>query len=163
MSRTEPGLGDIGVTQIRGDVGFLIRLGQLLNGSGWANFEHAFCYVGNGQIVEAEPGGARAAELDEYDARTIVWVRCPDERRTAVAAAARGLIGTPYSIADYIAIAARRFHIPGLRHIALRTSSMICSTLAVIAARRGGWPLLMPQPAGYVVPDDLARQADPPA
>lgn len=159
----EPGLGDIGVTQIRGDVGFLIRVGQLLLGDGWGDTEHAFTYVGDGQIVEAEPGGARLADLDEYEARTILWVRCPDEHRSAVAAAARNLIGTPYSIADYVAIAAHRLHLPGLRHIALRTSSMICSQLSTVAARRGGWPLLMPAAAGYVVPDDLAREAEPPA
>lgn len=163
QATAEPGVGDIGVTQIRGDVGFLIRLGQLINGSGWADFEHAFTYVGDGRIVEAEPGGAREADLSEYDARTVVWVRCPDECRDAVAAAARGLIGTPYSGLDYVAIAAHRFHIPGFKRVALSTSSMICSTLTVIAARRGGWPLLMPTPAGYVVPDDLARRAEPPA
>ena len=163
MATTEPGLGDIGCTTIKGDVGFLIRVGQFLLGDGFRNVEHAFTYVGDGQIVEAEPGGARLADLTEYDARTIVWVRCPDENRAAVAAAAKALIDTPYSGLDYVAIAAHRFHIPGLKRIALSTSSMICSQLSTVAARRGGWPLLVPKPAGYVVPDDLAALAEPPA
>lgn len=159
----EPGPGDIGCVSIKGDVGFLIRLGQACLGLGFRNIEHCFVHLGVGRIVEAEPGGAREANLDEYDGRTIVWVRCPDEHRDAVAAAARGLIGTPYAGLDYVAIAAHRFHIPGFKRIALSTSSMICSTLSVIAARRGGWRLLIPTPAGYVVPDMVAALADPPA
>jgi hypothetical protein len=160
---TEPQAGDVGCTTIRGDVGFLIRIGQACLGLGWRNTEHCFVYVGDGQIVEAEPGGARLAGLDEYDARTIVWVRCPDANRQAVAAAAKELIGTPYSSADYFAIAAHRFHIPGFKRVAERTTSMICSTLATVAARRGGWPLLVPALAGYVVPDMVAALAEPPA
>lgn len=159
----DPGFGDIGCTTIKGDVGWLIRLGQWLNGDGYRNIEHCFVHVGNSQIVEAEPGGARLAPLTEYDAREIVWVRCPEAHRQAVAAAARNLIGTPYSALDYVAIAAHRFHIPGLKRVALSTASMICSTLAVVAARRGGWPLLTPTPAGYIVPDMLAALAEPPA
>lgn len=158
-----PQSGDLGCTSIEGDVGFLIRVGQACLGLGWRNTEHCFAYVGDGQIVEAEPGGARLAQLAEYDARTVVWVRCPDEYRDAVADAARALLGTRYSCADYLAIAARRFHIPGLGWVARRTSSMICSTLCTVAARRGGWDLLEPKLAGYVVPDDLAALAEPPA
>lgn len=159
----EPQPGDIGCTTIRGDVGFLIRIGQACLGLGWRNTEHCFVYVGDGQIVEAEPGGARLAPLTEYDPATIVWVRCPEANRRAVAEAAHSLLETPYSAADYFAIAAHRFHIPGLKRIALSTASMICSTLAVVAARRGGWQLLMPQIAGYIVPDMIAALAEPPA
>lgn len=158
-----PELGDIGCTQIRGDVGFLIRLGQACLGLGWRNTEHCFVFVGDGQIVEAEPGGARLAPLSEYDPRTIAWVRCPEPNREAVATQAKALIGTPYSAADFFAIAAHRFHVPGLKHIAMRTTSMICSALATVAARRGGWPLLTPTLAGYVVPDMIAALAEPPA
>lgn len=165
MARTEPQPGDIGCTSIRGDVGFLIRLGQWLNGNGWRNTEHAFVYVGTGRIVEAEPGGARLADLSEYDARTVVWVRCPDAHRDTVVQAARNLLGTPYGFADYLALAAHRFHlpIPGIKRFANDTSTLICSQLAVVAARRGGWDLLEPKPAGFIVPDDLAALAEPPA
>ncbi|MFD0528969.1 hypothetical protein ACFQ1I_21765 [Kitasatospora arboriphila] len=36
----------------------LIRIGQWLNASGFADYEHAFVFVGDGQLVEAQPGGA---------------------------------------------------------------------------------------------------------
>jgi hypothetical protein len=135
----QPGLGDAGITQIQGEVGRLIRLGQWLNGDGFADFEHAFVYIGDGQIVEAEPGGARIAQLAEYDARTVAWLRCPPEYRENVAAAARSLEGTPYSFLDYVAIAAHRLHIPapGLKRLIGRRR--ICSALADAAADMGGW------------------------
>lgn len=167
---TEPQPGDLGCVSIKGDVGWLIRLGQflcLVNWRPWtwrqlwkrARSEHVFVYVGNGQIVEAEPRGARLWNLSEYADRPIVWVRCPDQYRAAVATAAMALLETPYGWEDYVALAAHRFGIPILRRVALSTSSMICSTLGVVAARRGGWQLLTPTPAGYVRPDEVAALA----
>jgi uncharacterized protein YycO len=52
--------GDFFVTKISGDVGWLISVGEWLNGSRFGPWDHAGIYVGDGQIVEAEPGGARA-------------------------------------------------------------------------------------------------------
>jgi hypothetical protein len=162
MTTVAPQPGDIGITQIAGDVGTLIRVGQWLDGDGFANYEHAFVYVGNGEIVEAEPGGARIAPLDEYDPRTVVWLRCPAEHRTAVAAAARILEDTPYSAADYFALAAHRLHlpIPGLRSYVQSSGHLICSQLADRAARTGGWILFADgRWDGYVTPADLAHLA----
>lgn len=158
----EPQPGDIGCTQITGNVGLLIRLGQWLNGDGFANYEHCFVYIGNGQIVEAEPGGARLADLAEYDQRTIVWLRCPAEHRDAVADAARALEGKPYSFLDYLALAAHRLHlpIPGLRHYIDSTGHLICSQLADRAAELGGWHLFTDSRwPGYVTPADIAALA----
>lgn len=163
---TDPLPGDIGCTTIKGDVGRLIRLGQWALGDGYANVEHCFVFVGDGQIVEAEPGGARLADVNEYDARTVVWVRCPDERRLAVANAARSLIGTPYSAADYFALALHRFHIPapGLRRYIESSGHLICSALADRAAEMGGWILFGDgRWSGYVDPADVAKLADPSA
>lgn len=163
---TEPGPGDIGLTTIKGDVGFLIRVGQWLLGEGFVNLEHAFVYVGNGCIVEAEPGGARMAEIDEYDARTVVWIRCPDEHRQAVADAARELVGTPYSFVDYVALALHRFRIPapGLRKFIESSGHLICSALADRAAFLGCWTLFSDgRWFGYVTPASLNTLAEPPA
>lgn len=171
MSGSEPDIGDLGCVNVKGDVGWLIRIAQFLNKVNWklwtwaklwkqARSEHVVVYVGDGNVVEAEPGGARLAKLSEYDGRPILWVRCPDQHSQAVAAAAMALIETPYGWLDYAALAARRFHIPILKRVALSTSSMICSTLGVVAARRGGWGLLLQTPAGYIDPADVAALAE---
>jgi len=153
----EPQPGDIGLVRIDGPTGLAIRVGQWLNGSGFVNVEHVFVYVGDGRIVEAEPGGARLWELSEYDGRPIVWVRCPPEHGQAVADAARSLVGTPYSAADYFALAAHRLHlpVPGLREYIADTGHMICSQLAAHAAHLGGWDLFPDRWDGYDVPADF--------
>lgn len=154
----QPQPGDIGVTQITGDVGRLIRFGQWLNGGGFADYEHAFVYVGNGLIVEAEPGGARQAELTEYNARNIAWLRCPDDHRDAVTAAALSLEGTPYSFLDYLAIALHRLRIPapGLRAYIRSGKHAMCSALADRSAALGGWRLYDDgRWDGYVTPEDI--------
>ncbi|WP_280696562.1 hypothetical protein [Kitasatospora sp. GP82] len=152
-----------------GQVGRLIRIGQWLNGGGFADFEHAFIYVGDGELVEAEPGGARLGPLAAYDGRPIRWStsRFPlsDEQRRAVVAAARGYIGVRYSAADYFALAAHHLHLPvGLLIKAYVASSrhMICSQLVDQCYRDAGiqlftdsrWP-------GYVTPADLAKLLHP--
>lgn len=141
MTPPLPAPGDIGCVQMLGDAGQLIRLGEWLNGDGFGDIEHCFMYLGDGLIIEAEPGGARITGLDEYDARFIRWVRCLEDKRIAVAEAARSLQGTPYSFLDYAAIAAHRAHIPapGLRAHIGATGHLICSQLVDLAARRGGW------------------------
>lgn len=163
----QPNPGDIGLTQITGDVGRLIRFGQWLNGDGFADYEHAFVVtkvtlqtpIGGPalvRIVEAEPGGAREASLAEYDARNIAWLRCPDQYREAVAQAATSLLGTPYSFLDYLALALHRFHIPapGLRR--LIGKRRICSALADAAAQMGGWKLFRDgRDPGDVTPADI--------
>lgn len=158
----QPQPGDIGITQVEGRVGRLIRIGQWLNGDGFADYEHAFVSVGQGLIVEAEPGGARTAELTEYNSRAVLWLRCPDQYRTAVASAARGLEGVPYSFLDYAALAAHRLHIPvpGLRTFIGSQGHLVCSQLADVAASRGGWRIFADgRWPGYVTPADLARLA----
>lgn len=158
MTDYTPHAGDIGLTQIRGGVGKLIRFGQWLNGDGFANYEHAFVYVGNGQIVEAEPGGARLANLSEYDGNTVAWLKAPENRGGLIHLAAVCEIGTPYSFLDYLALAAVRFHLPSkwLRARVQNSGHLICSQLADLAASRAGWHLFddgrLPQD---VTPGDL--------
>lgn len=161
-TRVEPGPGDIGCTQIRGETGRLIRFGEWLNGDGFANFEHCFVHLGDGEIIEAEPGGARITALAEYDPRTIAWVRCPEKHRDAVAAAARALEATPYSFLDYAAIATHRLHVPapGLRGFIESDHHLMCSALADLAAHRGGWALFTDgRWQGFVTPSEIAALA----
>lgn len=149
-----PKRGDIGIVRMTGIGGLGIRVGQLLNGDGWDDYQHAYVVVGNYvrggdypgdtvKVVEAMPGGALLSPLSHYADAEPVYLRCPEEYRDAVAEAAYGFVGVPYSIADYFALAAHRFHIPAphLKHFIETSGHMICSQLADRAANVGGWHL----------------------
>jgi uncharacterized protein YycO len=159
---TQAGLGDFGVVSIEGTVGWLIRIGQWLNGSGFRNYEHAFVYIGAGKIVEAEPGGAKISDLSEYDGRSILWstgkVLLTDEQRTAVVEAAKGFVGVPYSFLDYFLLALKRLHIsvPILNKRVLESKHLICSQL-VAESYAAARVVLTSKPAYAVTPADLAN------
>jgi len=156
--------GDFGLVRMEGHVGRMIRVGQWLNGDGFADFEHAFVYVGDNRIVEAQPGGARETGLADYDGRPIAWstgkVPVTDEQRAAIVDAAYSYLGVPYSFADYVSLTLARFHLrlPFVRRYVAATGHMICSQLVdqcyqdagvhLFADRR--WP-------GDVTPGDLYR------
>ncbi|MEV0372938.1 hypothetical protein AB0I10_24460 [Streptomyces sp. NPDC050636] len=158
MKHTHPLPGDIGLTQISGITGRLIRLGQWLNGDGFADYQHAFLVLPDDRLLEAVPGGARVRPLAQYTGANVLYV-CPErlteQQRTAICDAATRYVGVPYSFLDYLAIAAHRFHIPlpGLRRYIASTRHMICSQLVdqcyldagVHLFADGRWP-------GYVTP-----------
>lgn len=158
----QPQPGDFAVTSISGDVGFLISLGELLNGSAWGHWDHAFVYVGDGQIVEAEPGGARLAGVDEYAGRPVAWstgrVELTDDQRAVVVAAARSFVGVPYSAADYLALALWHFRlrIPWAKRVMNSRSSMICSQLVAASLDAAGLNLFPGREPGDITPADLA-------
>jgi uncharacterized protein YycO len=163
-----PRPGDYGVTRIHGQTGLLIRTGQWLNGSGFRNFEHAFLVLDGGEVVEAEPGGARLTPLSFYlDAEpgSVEWstVELTDEQRAAIVAAGRSYVRVPYSYANYVAIAARRLHLPFarfLRRYVNSTRHMICSQLVASAYAVAGVHLGAGEP-GDVTPGDLANLITP--
>lgn len=160
-----PRPGDIGLTQISGRVGQGIRAAQWLNGEGFADYEHAFVYIGQadvdpGQklIIEAEPGGALLSRLEIYDRSRVLWLSCPPQYGDAVATAALSFRGTPYSFLDYAAIDLHRFHIPAphLRAYIESSRHMICSQLADRAAEIGGWKIFDDgRWPGFVTPGSL--------
>jgi hypothetical protein len=154
-----PQPGDFSLTKIRGGAGWFIRLGQALLGEGFRDYEHAYVNLGDGWIIEAEPGGA-AICADHYDPATTVtsdWV-LSDAQRHAIVVAARTYSLIPYSFLDYVALVAHRWHIPvpGLRRYISSTGHVICSQLVdqvmldagVHLFADGRWP-------GYVSPADL--------
>jgi hypothetical protein len=154
--------GDYGLTQIGGDVGKAIRFGQWLDGTGFSNYEHAFVYVGHGQIVEAEPGGARTGSVSEYS--DILWSSghfplLAAQRTRIVNRAVQFAVGkTPYSAADYFALAAHRLHlpVPGLQEYISDTGHTICSQLVDICYQSAGYRLFTDgRWNGYVTPGDL--------
>ncbi|MFF0183512.1 hypothetical protein [Streptomyces sp. NPDC005244] len=159
-----PRPGDIGLTQMSGVGGKAIRLAQWLAGDGFRDYEHAFVWVGEytDMIVEAMPGGAKHVP-NWHDPERTIYLRCPDEHRDAVAAAALALRGTPYSWADYAAIAAHRLRIPAphLERYIEASGHLMCAQLADRAADRGGWHLFDDRRwVGDVTPGDLTRLAE---
>jgi hypothetical protein len=152
------GVGDFGVTAVPGDAGRWIRIGQWLNGDGYYDYEHAFVVVDDHRCVEARPSGAGYRELSAYP--NAAYYTCPEDKREAVASAAIGLIGTPYSWEDYYALAAVRLHLDliarPLRKYVADSGHMICSQLVDEAYARAGVQLFNDgRLPGDVTPGDL--------
>jgi cell wall-associated NlpC family hydrolase len=158
--------GDIGVTSISGDVGKLISIGEWLNGDKDDKYDHAFIYIGNGQVVEAEPGkqGAWIGNVSNYmDGRPLAFSTGkldvdPVVSQKVVSESIK-LVGTPYSFLDYFSIAAHRFHlpIPGLKKYISSHHHMICSQLVDYVYQQAGYQLFTDgRWNGYVTPADIA-------
>lgn len=164
----QPRAGDFGLVKINGEIGRLIRFGQFLDGVGFEDYEHAFVYIGNGQIVEAEPGGAHISPLSKFHGADVIWstghISLTDEQRAKICAralaftTANGGKGVPYSALDYAALTAHRLHIwaPFLKSYIESGGHVICSQLVDICYQAGDvelfkdgrWP-------GFVTPGDL--------
>jgi hypothetical protein len=162
-TKTSP--GRIGLTQIHGKVGLGIRVGQYLNGSGFEDFEHAFVDLGDGTIIEAEPGGARIRSIDEYVPSEVHWCDgiyagvSPDVR-LAIAEAARGFEGTRYSFLDYDALVLHRLGLDAtwLERYISDNGHMICSQLADSAYVKAGYRIFpLTRWEGFVTPGDLYK------
>lgn len=142
-----PQPGDFGLVSIAGGVGKLIRFGQWLNGDGFHDYEHAFIYIGDGKIVEAEPGGACISDLSEYDGRVILWstglIPLTDVQRKGIVETAIQWVGTPYSFLDYLAIGMYRLGITafGISDRVISSQHMICSQLVAQDYEVHGSPL----------------------
>ncbi|MFH8569976.1 hypothetical protein [Streptomyces sp. NPDC017993] len=163
MIHSDPLPGDIGLTQISGHVGRLIRIGQWLNGNGFADYQHAFLVLPDNQLLEAEPGGARVRPLSSYEGVEVLYV-CPsglsERQRADICSASRAYVDVPYSFLDYVAIAAHRIHlpVPGLRRYISATGHMICSQLVDQCYKDAGVHLFDDgRWSGYVTPLALHR------
>lgn len=154
--------GRIGLTHIHGGAGKMIEFGQWLDGSGFFAWEHAFLDLGDGTLIEAEPGGARIRPLTEYDPDMVYW--CDNlyaildfSQQATAAYYGRTFQGVPYSFLDYFALAAHRLHlpVPGLRGYIKSTRHLICSQLVTHAYKLAGVDLFPYRWSGYVTPGDL--------
>jgi cell wall-associated NlpC family hydrolase len=156
-----PKPGDIGLCRISGLTGVAVSAGQRLIGSG-SYFTHAFIYMGAGEVIQAQPGGAKRVLLAEaLDGRKRVAFSDFDlnpAQRSAICAAAERFIGTPYSFLDYLAIAeARIARIDSLEEFVGETGHMICSQLVDECYRQAGIELFPGRIPGDVAPGDLAK------
>lgn len=155
---TTPLPGDFQLVPTGGFGGLGIRIGQWLNGDGFANFEHVRVYVGDGEFVQAEPHGA---ELVRENVNWGVWstglIPLGKFQRAGITYAARNYIGTPYGFFDYVALAAHRLHLPlpGLANFIASDKTMICSQLVAKCYLDAGVTLFPGEWPGYVTPGDL--------
>lgn len=106
-----PKPGDIGFSIIGGWIGFWVGLGQYLNMDG-SKYSHCFVVLDDKTVMEAMPGGARIAPLDEYlgSAIFIDW-EPTDEQRSIIVSEALKLEGIPYNFLNYLQLALARFKI----------------------------------------------------
>jgi hypothetical protein len=163
-----PQLGDYGCCPIGGPTGPLVSFLEWLNGDGFTRWDHAFVVtsVHPLRVVEAEPGGAREVAVP---GAPVVWstgrlgLELTTAQREEIAAVALGfaLSKTPYSWADYLALALRRLHIPfpGLRSYIASTHHEICSALVAACYDAAGIHLFPGEWDGYVTPAMLAERA----
>lgn len=121
--------GDFGVISTGGWAAFGIRF---LTRS---TVNHAFIYLGDGTIVEAQPAGARVCPLSTYAADPITWSRfdLTDTERAGIAAAGRRHVGDPYSWVDCACIGLADtfgWHVPEwVRRRLARPDRLMCSQL----------------------------------
>jgi uncharacterized protein YycO len=158
--------GDFALTKISGITGRLVAAGQALVGDA-APVQHVFVYVGDGQIVQAMPGGAELIQLKDASA-PVVWSTgyfdLTTEQRARISAAAIWLVGTPYSFLDYASIGLAHYRIrpAWVRDFVADTGHMICSQLVDEVYLRAGVHLFddgrLP---GDVTPGDLWKLLHP--
>ncbi|HJQ00105.1 MAG TPA: hypothetical protein VJ851_00765 [Jatrophihabitans sp.] len=94
-----PQLGDYGVVRTGGLWAWLIRFGTR------SKVNHAFVYVGDGMIVEAQPGGAVQSPGWRYS-RITAWsnLNLTDAERADIVRWAKAQIGVPYGWPDIAAL-----------------------------------------------------------
>jgi len=131
-----PDLGSYAVVRTNGWAGLGIRIITR------STVNHAFVYVGDGLIVEAQPAGARLAPASLYPGALWSGPGLTAGRGEAIAAAARTLVGTPYSWVDCAAIGLTDvfgWHVPeAVRRRLNRRDRLMCSQLADTAYASAG-------------------------
>lgn len=173
-----PQPGDFEVVPIGGPGGRLIHLGEVLNGSGFGDYEHARLYLGDRTCVQAEPGGATIVPIDFNDHG--LWSTAhfsgvlTEFQRASIVQAGRlcgphnGQPGVGYSSTDYLALGAQRLHlglvVPFLDRYVASSGHMICSQLVDWCYLQAGVHLFDDKrKPGHVTPEDLAVLIDPSA
>jgi cell wall-associated NlpC family hydrolase len=161
MSDLFPSPGDWAVVATPGVVGRLIRLVT------HSEVNHGFVYVGEGRIVEANPAGVQESPLSNYDGHLVRWFHFDPATGVGlqVAAAARELLGRPYSWVDDVCLAVAaifgRRAPRWVRNRIASTGHLICSQLIDLACLQAGVHLFddrrMP---GDVTPEDLDAVID---
>jgi hypothetical protein len=143
--------GDLAVCRVPSRWSRPIELLEWCNGDGFTGADHAFALLPDGLIFECAPWKARIRPLAGCEYEDIVWsgprFNPTAEQRAKVIETARWLVerpgGTPYSGLDYLALSARRLHIPAphLRAFIKNSGHMLCSQGTDFLALSAGWHL----------------------
>lgn len=147
-----PRAGDFAVVRTGGLAGRIIRwaTGSVVN--------HAFVYVGDGLIVEAQPGGAALSHISAYP--TAYWsaLGLTDSQRASIVYWVYAQVGTGYGWPDIAALGLARlgFRSRWVDRRIERSDRLICSQLVDKAYDLAGVHLFddgrLP---GEVTPGDL--------
>jgi cell wall-associated NlpC family hydrolase len=151
---TEPRAGAFGLVRTGGWAAWLIRVGTR------STVNHAFVYIGDGRIIEAEPDGATESDVSKYS--SVIWSAVPmtDEQSSAIVAWAKAQKGVPYGWLDIavLSLAAFGIHNRWIDRRIENTHYLICSQLVDKAYELGDVHLFddgrLP---GQVTPGDLLR------
>lgn len=151
-------VGQFGVVRTKGLAGWAIRLGTR------SQVNHAFIYVGGGEIVEAQPGGARVSKASKYP--DAIWSHFDLGQWPRIKVAARALAfthandgkGVPYNFLDIVVLTLLSLGIRWgwLQKRAQSSRTLICSQLVDRAYAEAGIHLYDDgRPDGLVTPGDL--------
>lgn len=156
MSEFTPVIGQFGVVKTNGIFGKLIRIGTL------SRWNHAFIYVGDGKIIEANPRGVEVSDVSKYP--VIAWNKhqeLSESERQTIAQSALATVGKSYS---FLTIALLAFRILGVRifsntwviaKLAMK-EGYICSELVAECYDKAG--IVIVNKRDYLtVPGDLAE------
>jgi uncharacterized protein YycO len=156
MTTYEPRIGDYGVVKTKGWLGLFIRLGTM------SRWNHAFIYIGDGQIIEANPRGVQIQPL-HYP--KVAWNRhdeLTDAQRAKIVELAHKTVGRNYSFLTIFLIVLRILGVKLLANLKLlrnmaEKDGYICSELVAECYTDAGFPVLA-KPDYQVVPGDLAER-----
>ncbi len=129
-----------------------------------SDYDHAFVYVGEGRIIEAEPHGCREMPLAEYagyDMLADSGENLTGPQRGRIVTKARALLGVPYGYLDIARLALATFglHWSLLTRAADAERAMICSQIVAACgqAASADWLCGQESPAA-VTPGMLAAR-----
>lgn len=158
----QPRPGDFGLIKNNTWVGFLIRIGQVINGDWNAMANHAFI-VGEGDVIyEAQARGFVKSTLSKYDDKDVAFsgFNLTGDRRAAVLVEAEKLLGTKYSWVTYVYLLLYRLgiNLPWLKARIASNKDLICSASVDLVYYNAGIELFddhrLP---GDVTPADLSQ------
>jgi hypothetical protein len=152
----QPQPGDYGIVKTNGIIGRLIRIGTT------SRWNHAFIYVGEGVIVEANPTGVALSPVAKYP--RIAWnhhEELTDEQRKIIVDTAVDQVGLPYDFMDIVALLLRIFGLKvpiyKLFKVLARRKSWFCSELVTHCYNKANLKLIN-SPEYLVTPGDLAER-----